>query len=308
MLFHTSILCFIRLCSAAHTGYFVPLTTPDRLAQFQDEHEAKLHQATNTTARIVDSLRNIAKVTTIDKYQTAQFMIYLIGVMGMLYVVTPGFLFNVFGGQHSALNHRLVQTYGAGVLGVIVMMFAVVLNKDLTLAEAYQLSEVPWIIESCRKLWQETLGCKPVGYNKRIQILRLTLSSLFLYTMTQHHPTTAMQVATALWSLVGLFVVSQPQAAASSLFGHFSSSMDATSIVMIRMIGFNMLAHAGLAGAMLYGCDPLTAFGFGYASWFIKVCIMQIVTRDFAKADLDAKQVYFWIGVHGTVVTMMLLM
>lgn len=293
----------LGLSSAAHTGYFVPLTA-DRLQQFQEMRDEKLQAAKLDTTAWVDYLRNAIGLP--DKFKTAQFMIYLIGVFALVYELTPGFMFRVNGGKHSPLNHRLVQTYGTGVFGVIIMMYCVVLN-GMTLADAYQLSEVPWIIESLRNIWKEVHG-RAVGYNKREQTLRLATSALFLYSMTQHHPTAAMKAATVLWLLFGLYLVVQPDAAAQTLFGHFAT-YDTTSRVVIRMIGFNMLAHGGFAGVMLFGndVDPLTAFGVGYSSWLFKLLVLQAVTHDSQKAGIDSRMIYFWIAVHGSVVATMLL-
>ena len=298
----------LGVSGAARTGSFVPWPWTSRPQQFQEE----VHNETPEDAKLFDTTAWVDYFRTAvgppDKFQTARFMIYLIGAFALLYELTPGVLFNTIGGKHSQLNHRLVQTYGTGVFGVIIMMYCVVLN-GMTLAEAYQLSEIPWIIECLRNSWKEGRGGnKAVGYNKREQTLRLALSALFLYSMTQHHPTAAMKTATMLWLLVGLYVIVQPEAAARTLFGHFPT-YDATSEVMIRMIGFNMLAHGGFAGVMLFGddVDPFTAFGVGYSSWFFKLLVQQFVTDDVQKAGADIRMIYFWMAVHGSVVATMLL-
>ena len=242
-----------------------------------------------------------------DKFKTAQFMIYLIFVFGILYELTPGILFNIYGGKHSRLNHRLVQTYGTGVLGNIILMYCTVL-KEMKLSDAYQLATLPYIVECLRNIWKERQPKQAVGYNKHKAALYLVFSVSFLYSMTQQHQVASMKAAAVTYILLGLWVIIRPDAAAESLCGHFPT-YDATSRLMMRMIGFNALGHGGLTAATLFGddVDPLTAFGIGYSAWFFKLLVLQVITRDIKKAGLDGRLVSFWILMHGMVVATVLL-
>ena len=76
---------------------------------------------------------------------------------------------------------------------------------------------------------------------------------------------------------------------------------------MIRMIGFNILAHIGVVGSILFGgAGNLKAFGIGYASWFFKLLFISVLTDDAKNAGLSSWLVNLFIAVHGTAVVTIL--
>jgi len=70
----------------------------------------------------------------LDPLETATCMTYVIGALGLTYICLPQLLFSIFGGKHSPLNHRLVQTYGSGVLGTIITIGYCLIIKETSLA------------------------------------------------------------------------------------------------------------------------------------------------------------------------------
>ena len=322
--FALSLLFFVGVSHAAHTGNFVPLM--EHLEEYEARHNALLHPNTNNTTTTTTSLLwltnlfgDITALLPPNRLTTARCMIYIIGMLAILYQVAPGFLFRmIHGGTHSPLNHRLVQTYSSGIASAIILMYCHVSCSNMTLVDAYPFSLLPWMLECIRNLLVLGGGQRTnktaVRYHKSPQVLGLVLSALFLYAMTAHdgHPTAALQTMTTAWLVLGVAVIYNPRGAAKMLVSHhdMTAAWDATSQLMVRMIGFNMLAHGGVAAALLFGtatiADPLTAFGIGYSAWLWKIVFLQFVTGDLVKAGVDRRTVYALLALHGGVVATIL--
>jgi hypothetical protein len=239
----------------------------------------------------------------LDAMKTATFMIHVIILAGLQCLLLPGTFLSMYGLKQSPLNNVLCKMYGAGMLCVIFMAYCLLI-KDTTLATAYGLSELPWVIETLPHVL--TGDAKTVGFTNAGQVFVLVESALVMYATTQDYAETAMKVVTVFWLLNGLYLGADPKGA-SKLWGAFHT-FDATSKFMTRMIGFNMLAHNAFAGSMLFmNVDKLTAFGIGYAFWLIKLVVLQLVTSDAADVYFDKRLMYFWMAVHATVVATILL-
>ena len=78
---------------------------------------------------------------------------------------------------------------------------------------------------------------------------------------------------------------------------------------MLRMIAFNMFAHGAFAGSIAWmDVNAVAAFGIGYSAWWLKLVVMQVMTREFELAGFDSRLVYVWIVLHGVVVATILLL
>lgn len=227
-------------------------------------------------------------------------MTYFIGVLGLTYLSMPQLLFNVFGGKHSPLNHRLVQTYGSGVMATIITMYCLIV-KETSLARAVQLSQIPYTLEYIRYITG-----KELGYYKQSQEIGLFLGLFAAYAMTQPYAESAMKLLVIWWLIYAVFLISAPTSTTAMTCGSFKT-WDETSKLMIRMIGFNILAHVGVVGSILFGgMENLKAFGIGYSSWFIKLLFISVLTNDAKDAGLSGLLVNSFIAVHGIVVATIL--
>jgi hypothetical protein len=236
----------------------------------------------------------------LDPLGTAKFMTYFIGILGLTYLLLPGLLFNIFGGKHSPLNHRLVQTYGSGVMGTNVTMYCLII-KEISLAQAVQLSQIPYTLEYLRYITG-----KELGYYKHSQEMGLFLALFPAYAMTQPYAEVVMKLIVAFWLVYAAFLISAPKSTTEMTCGSFKT-WDETSKLMTRMIGFNILAHVAVVGSILFGgTDNLKAYGIGYSSWFVKLLFLSLLTNDVKDAGLCSWLVNSFIVVHGVVVAIIL--
>mmetsp|Transcript_9852 Transcript_9852/g.14710 ORF Transcript_9852/g.14710 Transcript_9852/m.14710 type:complete len:228 (+) Transcript_9852:93-776(+) len=218
----------------------------------------------------------------LDPLETATCMTFVIGALGLTYMCLPQLLFSIFGGKHSPLNHRLVQTYGSGVLGTIITMYCLII-KETSLAQAVQLSQIPYTFEYLRYI-----SGKELGYYKHSQEMELFLAVFAAYAMTQPYAEIVLKLLVVCWLIYAVLLISAPKSTTTMTCGSFKT-WDETSKLMIRMIGFNILAHIGVVGSILFGgAGNLKAFGIGYSCWFFKLLFISVLTDDAKNAGLSS--------------------
>ena len=120
---------------------------------------------------------------------------------------------------------------------------------------------------------------KAVGLLQTHQEMELFLAVFAAYAMTQPYAEIVLKLLVVFWLVYAVLLISAPKSTTTITCGSFKT-WDETSKLMIRMIGFNILAHIGVVGSILFGgAGNLKAFGIGYSSSSSSFRYLQMMPR-----------------------------